>query len=223
MIREVAHFVRHAPGTLALQRRLDQGALYDRLCARQDDRGLGAWRRQLLADLAGDVVEIGAGTGLMFAHYGDAARVTAIEPDGTFAALAEPRARAAAAPIAIAAGTAEALPFPDASQDGAVFGLVLCSVADPVRALAETRRVLRPGGRVRLLEHVVSPRRVAGALMRAVNPLWRWANRQGCNLDRDPLPAIAEAGLTVDRIEAFQVFSPGLPAFPLRAIWAHRP
>lgn len=223
MLREVAHFVRHAPATLALKRRLDQGALYDALCARQDDLGLAAWRTRLCGDLAGDVVEVGAGTGLMFAHYPAAARVTAVEPDGQFARLAHPRVEAATAAVAVTAGTAEALPLADGSQDTAVFGLVLCSVASPAAALAEARRVVRPGGAVRLLEHVRSPRPVAGALMRAVNPLWRALNGQGCNLHRDPLPAVHAAGLTVERIEAFQVYAPGLPAFPLRAIWARVP
>lgn len=222
MLRELIHFARHAPGTLALQRRLDTGALYDRLCARQDDLGLATWRRALCGDLDGEVIELGAGTGLMFPHYPAAARVTAVEPDPTFARLAGPRVEAARATIAIAQGTAEALPFADGSRDAAVFGLVLCSVADPVRALTEVRRVLRPGGQVRLLEHVRSPRALAGALMRVANPVWRYANRQGCNMDRDPMPALAAAGLAVERVEAFQVFAPGLPAFPLRAIWARR-
>jgi len=223
MFRELAHFARHAPATLRLKRRLDQGALYDHLCARQDGLGLATWRAALCGDLRGRVVEIGAGTGLMFAHYPADAAVTAVEPDDGFAAIAGPRRAAAAATIAVARGTAEALPLPDASQDAAVFGLVLCSVAAPAAALAEARRVVRPGGAVRLLEHVRSPRPVAGALMRATNPLWRALNGQGCNMHRDPVPALAAAGLTVERIEAFQVFSPGMPAFPLRAIWARVP
>lgn len=222
MIRELAHLARHAPGTLRLQRQLGQGALYDRLCARQDDRGLAVWRARLVADLQGDVVEIGAGTGLMFPHYSAGARVTAIEPYADFSDLARPRVAASAAAITVTRGTARSLPFSTGSVDAAVFGLVLCTVPDPLGALREAHRVLRPGGALRLLEHVRSPRLVAGALMRLANPLWRLANRQQCNLDRDPLPHLADAGFHLDRVEAFQVFSPGLPAFPLRAIWAHR-
>ena len=60
----------------------------------------------------------------------------------------------------------------------------------------------------------------AGALMRATNPLWRALNGQGCNMHRDPLPAIRDAGFTIDRTEPFQIFAPGIPAFPMRAIWA---
>ena len=76
MFRELAHFARHAPATLRLKRRLDQGALYDHLCARQDGLGLATWRAALCGDLRGRVVEIGAGTGLMFAHYPADAAVT---------------------------------------------------------------------------------------------------------------------------------------------------
>jgi hypothetical protein len=75
---------------------------------------------------------------------------------------------------------------------------------------------------VRLLEHVRSPRRVAGALMDAVNPVWLKLNGQGCRLNRDPLPALKRAGLRVDDVEAFQVWSAGLPAFPMRLIRARR-
>jgi SAM-dependent methyltransferase len=220
MLRELTHFLRHAPATLRLKRTLPQAELYDTLCTAGDDAGMATWRSELLADLTGDVLEVGAGTGLMFAHYGAGARVTALEPDPAFAALAGPRAAAAAAAITIAAGTAEALPGPARSRDAAVVGLVLCSVADPDAALGELARVLRPGAPLRLIEHVRSPGAVAGTLMRAANPLWLALNAQGCNMHRDPLPLIRAAGFAVDRVEPFQIFTPGIPAFPMRAIWA---
>ncbi len=223
MLREVAHFVRHAPAALRLKRQLPQAELYDRLCGAGEDAGMAMWRAELVADLAGDVLEVGAGTGLMFPHYGAGARVTALEPDAAFAALAAPRVAAAAATIELAAGTAEALPGPPRSRDAAVVGLVLCSVPDPDLALGELARVLRPGAPLRMIEHVRSPRLVAGALMRAVNPLWLALNGQGCNLHRDPLPRLRAAGFTLDRVEPFQIFTPGIPAFPMRAIWARAP
>ncbi|HVK73319.1 MAG TPA: methyltransferase domain-containing protein [Kofleriaceae bacterium] len=223
MLRELAHFARHAPAALRLMRRLPQAELYDHICADSDDAGMGIWRAQVCGDLTGDVVEVGAGTGLMFRHYPADARVTAVEPDDAFAALARPRAAAAAATIDVVAGVAERLPGGDHVRDGALVGLVLCTVADPAVALAELRRVLRPGAPLRLIEHVRSPRPIAGALMRAANPAWRALNRQGCNMDRDPLPAIEAAGFTIERVEAFQVFGHGLPAFPMRAIWARAP
>lgn len=220
MFRELAHFVRHAPAALRLKRELPQAELYDRLCGAGDAAGMGVWRAELVGDLTGDVLEIGAGTGLMFPYYGAGARVTALEPDTAFAALAAPRAKESAATITIVPGTAEALPGPARSRDAAVVGLVLCSVPDPVAALGELARVVRPGAPLRLIEHVRSPHAITGTLMRAVNPLWLALNAQGCNMHRDPLPAIREAGFLVERIEPFQIFTPGIPAFPMRAIWA---
>lgn len=223
VLRELAHFVRHAPSTLRLKRRVSQPELYDHVCGASDAAGLATWRARLVEDLAGDVLEVGAGTGLMFRHYGAGARVTAVEPDAAFAACAAPRIVAAAAAVELVAGTIEALPGASQVRDAAVVGLVLCSVADEAAALAELRRVLRPGAPLRLIEHVRSPRVIAGTLMRAANPLWRALNGQGCNMHRDPLPAIRAAGFAIDRLEPFQVYSPGLPAFPMRAIWARAP
>ena len=220
MLRELAHFARHAPHALRLKRRLSQADLYDQLCGAGEAAGMAEWRARLVADLAGDVLEVGSGTGLMFPHYGAGARVTAVEPDPAFAALAAPRAAASAAQITLVGGSAEELPGPPRSRDAAVVGLVLCSVRDPDSALGELARVLRPGAALRLIEHVRSPRRVAGALMRAVNPLWLALNAQGCNMHRDPLPLIRDAGFLVERVEPFQIFTPGIPAFPMRAIWA---
>lgn len=223
MFRELAHFARHAPGTVRLMRRMRQAELYDHLCSAGEAAGMAARRAELVADLTGDILEIGAGTGLMFPHYRSGARVTALEPDERFAALAAPRAAAAAATITVVAGTAEALPGSARSRDAAVVALVLCSVPDPAAALAELARVLRAGAPLRLIEHVRSPRAVAGTLMRAANPLWLALNKQGCNMHRDPLPAIRGAGFIIDRVEPFQVFTPGIPAFPMRAIFARAP
>lgn len=219
-MRALFHFLRHAPATLRLKRRLDQGQLYDALMDRADAAGLGARRDALVAGLIGDVVEIGAGTGRMFARYGADARVTALEPDRGFRTRAVTAAAIARAPITLVDGRAEAIPLPDASVDAAVVCLVLCSVGSVAAALAELRRVVKPGGEVRLLEHVCSDRVVAGFVMRAFNWLWRLVNGQGCNMHRRPLPALRAAGFEIVEVEPFQVFSPGMPAFPLRRIVA---
>jgi ubiquinone/menaquinone biosynthesis C-methylase UbiE len=220
VIRELAHFAWHAPGTLRLKATLPQAELYRRLIERADAGGFAERRRALVADLRGDVVEIGSGTGAMFQHYAPGVRVSAVEPDAAFAVLAAHPARAAAATIALHDGTGEALPFPDARFDAAVVVLVLCSVASVTGVLAEIRRVLKPGGALRLLEHVRSEKRVAGWLMDRVDGAWLKLNAQGCHLNRDPLPAIAEAGFAIAHVEPFQLWSAGLPAFPMRAIHA---
>lgn len=218
MLAEILHLCRNAPGALRLKRALPQDELYTELIARADRAGLAERRRALVADLRGRVVEIGCGTGAMFRHYQEA-DVIGIEPDPAFAA----KARAAATPrIEVRDGIGEALPIEDAAMDAAVLALVLCSVPDEAAICREVARVVKPGGAVRLIEHVCSDRRVAGALMRAVDPLWCWINGQGCHLDRDPLPALEGAGLRIEAIDAFQIWSAGLPAFPMRAIHARR-
>lgn len=216
MLAEILHLCRHAPGALQLKRRLPQDELYAELIGRADRAGLADRRRALVADLRGRVVEIGCGTGSMFPHY-QAAEVIGIEPDPAFAAQA--RARGS---FEVREGRGEVIPLPDASMDAAVLALVLCSVPDEDAVCREVARVVKPGGAIRLIEHVRSERRVAGALMRAVDPLWHWINGQGCHLDRDPLPALERAGLRVESIDAFQIWSAGLPAFPMRAIRAQR-
>ena len=217
MLREVAHFVRHAPAVLRLKAKLPQEQLYQTLMERMDAAGLGDQRSQLVADLRGDVVEIGSGTGIMFPHYHRDARVSAIEPDAAFRELSLAKATPN---ISVTDGTGEALPFPDGSFDTAVLALVLCSVSSPRSVLTEVRRVLRPRGQVRLIEHVRSPRRAAGWLMDRIDPLWLKINAQGCHLNRDPLPALEDAGFEVTSVEPFQVYSAGIPAFPMRRITA---
>jgi SAM-dependent methyltransferase len=222
MLAEVFHLVRHAPATLALKRRLPQDELYATLMARADAAGLAERRRALVAGLRGHVLEIGCGTGAMFAHYDGVERVTAIEPDAAFRAHAERAARDARVPIDVLDASGERIPLGDAAVDAVVVALVLCSVPSVDAVCGELARVVRPGGEVRLLEHVRSPRAVAGALMRAVDPLWLRLNGQGCHLSRDPLPALERAGIRVERVEPFQVWSPGIPAFPMRLIFARR-
>jgi SAM-dependent methyltransferase len=221
VLAEIAHVLRHAPATLALKRRSTQDELYATLVERMELAGMAERRRELVADLRGDVVEIGCGTGAMFRHYPapPAVHVRAVEPDPAFAA----RALAAAPPhVEVIEARGERLPFADASADAAVVALVLCSVDSPDAVCAELARVVRPGGAVRLVEHVRSPRRVTGALMHAVDPLWLAVNGQGCHMDRDPLPALARAGIVVERNEPFQLWAAGVPAFPMRALYARR-
>ena len=222
MLREIAHLLRHAPGALALKRRLPQDELYAALIARADAAGLAAKRGELVAGLTGHVVEIGCGTGAMFPYYTTVSRVTAIEPDPAFAARARAAAAQARVRIDVVETAGEGLPLPDGSADAAVVALVLCSVTSVDDVCREIARVVRPGGELRLIEHVKSPRRVAGALMSALDPVWLRLNGQGCHMDRDPLPALARAGFDVERSEPFQIWSAGIPAFPMRLIFARR-
>ena len=222
MLRETFHFLWHAPNTLWHKVRLSQADLYDVLMTRAEARGLAERRRVLAAGAQGRVLEVGCGTGLLFAHYTDMAQVTAIDPDPTFLEKARERARNCGARVVVEHGDVQELPFEAGTFDTVVVCLVLCSVPSPERALAECARVLAPGGTLRMLEHVVSERPVAKAFMHAVDPLWLAANGQGCHLDRDTLRSVRDAGFTIDEDEPFQLWSPGLPAFPMRFVVARR-
>jgi len=214
MLAELLHFARHAPRWLAMSRSLPQDALYAHLIGLADAQGLAERRRRLATDLRGTVLEIGCGTGAMRPYF-DGCEVIGLEPDAAFAARARGYSK-------VLAASADAIPLPDASVDAAVSALVMCSVPSADTAAKELARVVRPGGEVRLLEHVRSEGRVTGMLMDVANPLWLVANRQGCRMNRDPMPALAAAGLVVDRVEPFQLFTTGLPAFPMRMIFARR-
>jgi ubiquinone/menaquinone biosynthesis C-methylase UbiE len=223
MIREIAHFIRIAPPLLKLQKEIPQARFFDEISSRADSEGFDQVRRALVGDLEGRVLEIGGGTGAMFPYYGPAARVEAIEPDREFLAIAEERAGQTAGRVRVAHGDGMALDFPDASFDAVVFGMVLCSVPSMERALAEAFRVLKPGGKLRALEHVRSNRPISGIAMDLFNPIWLRLNKQGCNLNRRPREAIVGAGFTVEHSREFQLFYKTLPAFPLQQIQAKRP
>jgi len=172
-------------------------ATYD-LCLWPSERlGMRALRRRAVADLRGRVLELGAGTGLNFPYYRDAAEVVAVEPDPGMRRRAAARARAPSVPIALVNARAEALPFAEGSVDAAVITLVLCSVGDVGQALAELRRVLRPGAPVRLIEHVRAPHALIAALQTALTPLQRRV-AGNCHLDRRTVDALRAAGFTIE-------------------------
>lgn len=176
---------------------------YLRVAPKAEDRGGREHRRELLAGLAGVVAEVGAGPGLTFAHYPPAVtRVIAIEPEPTLRAHAIEAAAAAPVPVEVRPGVAEALPIGDGSCDAVVLALVLCTVADPRAALSEVRRVLRPGGAVRIYEHVRSTHWLVAAAEDLVTPLWqRLAG--GCHPNRDPVASLLGAGFKVESVRRF--------------------
>ncbi|GAB2730703.1 class I SAM-dependent methyltransferase [Streptomyces bullii] len=160
--------------------------------------GMAGVRRTLLAGLSGRVIEIGAGNGLNFAHYpSTVAEVVAIEPERVLRRLAVEAALRADVPVDVVPGAAEALPVKSEGFDAAVVSLVLCSVRDVPRALAELRRVLRPGGEVRFFEHGAGGGRLMAFTQRALDrTLWPPLNG-GCHLSRDPVGALRDAGFAL--------------------------
>lgn len=176
--------------------------IYDSAMTHLDARGFGERRDRLVSGGLGDVLEVGAGTGLNLPRYRGARRVVAIEPDRRFRGRLAQRAARAPLPVEVVAGVAEDLPFPDGSFDTVVCSLALCSVRDLDRAVAEIARVLRPGGTVHLLEHVRGAGRLA-RWQRRLTPIQRRI-ADGCHLDRDPLGALRDAGFTVASAEDFR-------------------
>jgi SAM-dependent methyltransferase len=200
--------------TLAQQRPVHH-PLFARCYARVGhlmDAEIGDHRRRLLAGLSGRVLEVGAGNGLNFPHYpATVSEVLAVEPEPHLRRLALAAARQAPVPIRVVDGTAEALPVPDGAVDVVVASLVLCTVADLHRALAEIGRVLRPGGTLRFYEHVrATDPRLARWQDRLERP-WGWLVG-GCHPNRDTVAAIGAAGLLVVQLDRFDLKAMPPPA-----------
>jgi SAM-dependent methyltransferase len=180
-------------------------AVYDRMMATSEARGLSDRRQTLLSDARGRVLEIGAGTGLNLVHYppGPVDSVVALEPDPAMRRRLLSRIAAGGSPVPYEvheAGVDEAA-FPDGSFDTVVATLALCAVPDQERAVAAIRRWLAPNGRLLFIEHVRAPG-ITGRLQSAVGPLWRHA-AAGCHLDRDTLAVLRRSDLAVTDCERF--------------------
>ena len=176
--------------------------MLERREARRPDPVHRELRARLLAGLRGRVLEVGSGDGRSFEHYPpEVEHVRAVEPDATARAAAEPRALAAAPPIDVVPGVATPLDAGDESFDAAVVMGLLCSVPDAAAALAELRRVLRPGGELRFWEHVRSRNAVFRAAQRSADRLFWTTSLGGCRTTRDTEAAIRAAGFRIETIE----------------------
>lgn len=174
--------------------------------------GVAAHREELLAGLRGEVVEIGAGNGLNFARYpAGVARVLAVEPERTLRDAALTAAARAQVPVRVVPGTAEALPAGDGEFDAAVASLVLCTVRDLPRSLAELHRVLRPGGELRFFEHGLAPTPGAARVQRVVDATVWPRLFGGCHTARDTLAAIEAAGFELGAYRRLRVPAGGVP------------
>ena len=156
---------------------------------------ISAQRRQVVPRAAGRVLEVGIGTGLNLRFY-DRAKVqtlVGIDPAQQMHSLAQRRSRRAGLPVDLRQLTAERLPLDSASFDCVVCTYTLCSVSDPMAALAEMRRVLRPGGRLLFAEHGLAPDANVARWQYKLEPYWsRIAG--GCHLTRDVPLLLRDAG-----------------------------
>lgn len=192
--------------------------LYDRALKSSEENGLGAMRAQLLAEARGRVIEIGAGTGVNVDLYGDAVEdLTLVEPDAHMAARLRARLEAGEgahggetagagsgagphAPKHLVEAPAEALPFADDTFDTAVATLVLCTIPDPVAAIGELARVLKPGGRLLFIEHVRSRHPDLARWQDRLEKPWRFLG-DGCHCNRDTEATLAASAFKIETIE----------------------
>ena len=186
--------------------------MYARMADQFEAKGGADHRREMLAGVSGRVIEVGAGTGLNFGHYPDTAtEVVAVEPEAYLRAKAEAAAERASVDVRVVPGTADALPADDESFDVAVASLVLCSVPDQAHALAEIRRVLRPGGELRFYEHIRSHHPKFARRQRRVDIIWPRVGG-GCHASRATDEAIEQAGFVVENKRHF-TFRPSWTAY----------
>lgn len=179
--------------------------VYSRAARSVDARGAAEHRRELLDDLRGRVVEIGAGFGATFAAYPQTvSELVAVEPEAYLRRRAEIAAGTAPMPVTVVDADADQLPFPDSSFDAAVTSLVLCSVPSQATALAEIRRVVRVGGELRFYEHVRPQERRRAARWQRLDD-WNIYPRLagGCHAARDTEAAIRAAGFAIERCRRF--------------------
>ena len=168
---------------------------------------LAKHRPYIVGEADGRVLEIGAGTGASFPYYKKAEKVIATEPDPYMLERARRRLqKLGLAHIELAQHAAEELPFEDHSFDHVVSSMVFCSVREPRRCLAEVKRVLKPGGSFRFIEHVRFEGGVRGQLQDIVTPVWRWFGA-GCHPNRRTLDAIMEAGFRMEDLQRYMMGS----------------
>ena len=158
-------------------------------------------RRRILPAARGRVLEIGIGSGLNLPFYGGAVTsVIGLDPAPGLLEKAREAAREAAFAVDLQCATAEAMPFEARRFDSVVATWTLCSVARPAEALAEVRRVLKPGGELIFIEHGRAPEAGVRAWQERLTPLWRRC-AGGCHLDRDMAAALRQAGFRLAELE----------------------
>lgn len=181
--------------TEKIRRRYDRiSGIYDRFEGLMEGKSFKKWRLEATQDLRGKVLEVGIGTGQNIPYYPEDAYVTGIDFSGKMVERAKKRAERLKSHVEIIEMDAQNMSFPDNSFDMVFTTCVFCSVPDPIQGLKEIRRVCKDKGKIIMIEHVRSEKKLLGALMDIFNPvtvgLW------GANINRQTVENIKEAGFT---------------------------
>jgi ubiquinone/menaquinone biosynthesis C-methylase UbiE len=171
------------------------------------------YRQRALTEAIGPVLEIGVGSGLNLPLYDAPANwVCAVEPSPELLRMARGRAAKARLPALLVRGSAEELPCRDGAFATVVSTWTLCSIPDPLRALREMRRVLRPGGRFAFVEHGLAPEPGVARWQRRLTPLWKHL-AGGCHLDRKIDDLVRAAGFRLDTLDTGYIKGPKVMTF----------
>ena len=174
--------------------------LQDKVMDRPDRREV---RARVCAGLSGEVVELGFGTGLNMPHYpAEVTRIAAVEPSSLCMRLAQPRIAESTAEVSRVGLSGESLALPSTAYDAAVSTWTLCTIPDVDAALAEVRRVLRPGGGFHFVEHGHAPDPAVARRQRWIEPVWKRI-AGGCHVSRPIGELIERAGLRLEALNTY--------------------
>jgi len=181
-------------------------------------RDFAPHRKECLKGVSGDVLEIGFGSGLNLPHYSSEVRkLYALDPATLGRRLAEERIAASPFPVEFVGLYGEAIPLNDATVDAAVSTWTLCTIPDPVKALCEIRRVLRPGGRLHFVEHGRSPEEKISRWQDRVTPFQKLIGG-GCHLNRKIDALVLEAGFEMERLENVYMKGPKIGTYLYKGV-----
>lgn len=173
--------------------------VYDFLEGIVERSSYSRWRELLWSKVEGrKILEVGVGTGKNFPFYPEGLEITAIDLSEKMLKKAREKAQKQNIRVDLRVMDVQKLDFPAETFDSIVSTFVFCSVPDPVLGLSEVRRVCKTGGRVILLEHVLSANRILASLMNLMNPLI--VRMMGANINRATVQNVAISGLTVEKV-----------------------
>lgn len=190
--------------TEVTRKRYDRRApLYDAMEEFAERLGFGKWRKALWGKVTGgNILEVGVGTGKNFPYYPPNAEITAIDFSEKMLSRASDKARKRGVKVRLLPMDVQKLDFQDNTFDAVVATFVFCSVPDPLKGLAEVKRVCKPDGKVILLEHVLSANRIMSCLMNLANPIV--VRMMGANINRRTVDNAAASGLVIEQVTDFK-------------------